>query len=357
MTLNNFPEEITKNHPLVSVIVLNYNGRRFLEECFRSLVKTSYPNFEIILVDNNSTDDSISYTKQNYQQIKIIQTNSNSGYSRAYNISFKKANGKYFVLLNNDVKVEPDWLDFLVKAAENDDSIAALQPKILSMLDTGYFEYAGAAGGFIDKYGFPFLRGRVFFTIEKDNGQYDDEVEVFWTSGAAMFVRADALKKSGVLDEDFVHHMEEIDLCWRLRLTGYKLKVIPSSKIYHYAGATIKPDSFKKIYWNFRNSIFMLIKNLEKKNLIKILFVRYLLDLLALSASLIKFDFKKSYAIVKAHWWLVFHTGLVLKKRRDSQNRRIVSDDKIQKIIYPKSILIEYFFKGNKTYPQLVRCE
>ncbi|MFQ5823394.1 MAG: glycosyltransferase family 2 protein [bacterium] len=344
------------NHPLVSVIVLNYNGRKFLEACFRSLVKTSYPNFEIILLDNNSTDDSVFYTKQNYKQVKIIQTDYNGGYSRAYNISFEKANGKYFVLLNNDVKVEPNWLEFLVKAAEADEKIGALQPKILSMIDAGYFEYAGASGGFMDKYGYPYLRGRVFNTIEKDHGQYDDEVEVFWTSGAAMFLRAEALQKSNVLDEDFVHHMEEIDLCWRLHLVGYKLKVIPSAKIYHYAGATIKPDSFMKIYWNFRNSVFMLFKNLGRKNLVKILFIRYLLDLLALLISLIKFDFKTFYAIVKAYWWLVFHIKLVFKKRKDAQNRRVVSDNEIKKFLYPKSIVIEYFLKGKKTYSELVKA-
>ncbi len=199
---------VSADNPLVSVIILNYNGLRFLKDCFDSLVKCSYPNFEILLVDNNSTDESAAFTRKNYPRVKIIQTGGNKGFSWGYNISFEHAAGKYFVLLNNDVAVDPGWLEPLVAAAEADDRIGALQPKILSMIDRQSFEYAGASGGFIDKYGYPFLRGRVFYTIEKDYGQYDNETEVFWTSGAAMFVRAEALLKSGRLDEDFVFHME-----------------------------------------------------------------------------------------------------------------------------------------------------
>ena len=179
--------------PIVSIIVLNYNGKKFLKDCFDTLLSCTYPKLELIMVDNSSTDDSVALISENYKQVKIIQTGSNSGYSKAYNISFKQAKGKYFILLNNDVKVEPDWIEPLVEAAEKDEKTGALQPKIVSMIDKGYFEYAGSSGGFMDKYGFPFLRGRVVNTIEKDNGQYDDEAEVFWTSGAAMFVRAEAL--------------------------------------------------------------------------------------------------------------------------------------------------------------------
>jgi GT2 family glycosyltransferase len=266
------------NLPLISILVLNYNGKEYLKECFDSLLEGTYPAVEILLIDNNSTDDSVQFTRENYKGIKVVQTYANNGYSRAYNIAFKYASGKYYVLLNNDIKVNSDWLHPLVDAAEKDKSIGALQPKILSLIDKDYFEYAGASGGFIDKYGYPFLRGRIFYTTEKDCGQFDDDAEVFWTSGAAMFIRADVLKTSDVLDEDFVHHMEEIDLCWRLHLTGFKLKVIPASVIYHYAGATIKPESFMKLYWNHRNNIFMLIKNVEGKNLFKLLFVRYILD-------------------------------------------------------------------------------
>ncbi|MCK4755289.1 MAG: glycosyltransferase family 2 protein, partial [Calditrichia bacterium] len=227
----------TKNRePLVSILVLNYNGKKFLKECFDSILKSTYPNFEIALVDNNSSDDSVAYTQADYPMVKIVQTHRNAGYSRAYNIAFREVQGKYYILLNNDVVVAENWLEPLVNVAESDSKIGALQPKIRSLIDDGYFEYAGASGGFMDKYGYPFLRGRIFYTIERDEGQYDDKSFVFWTSGAAMFVRAEALEKSGDLDEDFVHHMEEIDLCWRLHLVDYRLKVIPESVIYHYAG-------------------------------------------------------------------------------------------------------------------------
>ena len=340
--------------PLVSVLVLNYNGKEYLKECFDSLLQGTYAAVEILLIDNNSTDDSIQFTRENYKQVKIVQTHANNGYSRAYNIAFKHASGKYYVLLNNDIQVHPDWLHPLVTAAENDNSIGALQPKILSLIDKGYFEYAGASGGFIDKYGYPFLRGRIFYTTEKDTGQYDDEVEVFWTSGAAMFIKAEALKKSDALDEDFVHHMEEIDLCWRLNLVGYKLKVIPAAVIYHYAGATIKPESFMKLYWNHRNNLFMIMKNVERKNLLKLLLIRYLLDFINIFYSLfIRLNILHSIAILNAHFWIIIHLFLILRKRKEVQKMRIVKDEQIKKLVYQGSIIIEYFLRKKRTFKSL----
>jgi GT2 family glycosyltransferase len=348
-------QDKTKNlEPLVSILVLNYNGKKFLKECFDSILKSTYPNFEIALVDNNSSDDSVPYTEANYPMVKIVQTHSNAGYSRAYNIAFKEAKGKYYILLNNDVIVAENWLEPLVKVAEADLKIGALQPKIRSMIDDGYFEYAGASGGFMDKYGYPFLRGRIFYTIERDQGQYDDESYVFWTSGAAMFVRAEALEKSGNLDEDFVHHMEEIDLCWRLHLVDYRLKVIPDSVIYHFAGATIKADSFKKIYWNHRNGIFTLIKNLEKGNLAKTLVVRYLLDVInVLHATIGQLDFKHAYAIIKSHTWLIFNLKMMFRKRKEVQKVRVVSDKEYNFLMYNKILVFDYFLRAKKTFSSL----
>ncbi len=347
-------QRIRNNEPLVSILVLNYNGKKFLKACFDSILKSTYSNFEIALVDNNSTDDSVAFTEANYPMVKIIQTGKNGGYSRAYNIAFGKSSGKYYLLLNNDVVVEKNWLEPLVNVAEADEKIAALQPKIRSLIDDGYFEYAGACGGFMDKYGYPFLRGRIFYTIEKDDGQYDDETEVFWTSGAAMFIRAEALKKSGDLDEDFVHHMEEIDLCWRLHLVGYRLKVIPDSVIYHYAGATIKADSFKKIYWNHRNGIFTLIKNLETRNLIIKGFLRFKLDMInILHASIGQFDFKHAYAIIKAYVWLLLHIPLMHQKRKEVQKLRVVPDKDYHYLMYNKALVFDYFLKNKKTFQSL----
>jgi GT2 family glycosyltransferase len=286
--------------------------------------------------------------------VKIVQTHQNGGYSRAYNISFREAKGKYYILLNNDVVVANNWLEPLVETAESDNTIGALQPKIRSLIDDGYFEYAGACGGYMDRFGYPFLRGRIFYTIEKDEGQYDDETCVFWTSGAAMFVRAEALKKSGNLDEDFVHHMEEIDLCWRLHLVDYRLKVVPDSVIYHYAGATIKADSFKKIYWNHRNGIFTLIKNLEKGNLAKVLIIRYLLDAInVIHAAIFQFDLKHAYAIIKAHAWLFLHFRMMLQKRKEVQKIRLVPDKKYRYLMYNRILVFDYFLKGKKTFSRL----
>jgi len=351
----NIHQDKTKNHePLVSILVLNYNGKKFLKGCFDSILKSTYRNYEIALVDNNSSDDSIAYTEANYPMVKIIQTHSNAGYSRAYNIAFKEAEGKYYILLNNDVIVAESWLEPLVSVAESDEKIGALQPKIRSFIDDGYFEYAGASGGFMDKYGYPFLRGRIFYTIERDEGQYDDESFVFWTSGAAMFVRAEALEKSGDLDEDFVHHMEEIDLCWRLHLVDYRLKVIPDSVIYHYAGATIKADSFKKIYWNHRNGIFTLIKNLEEGNLTKTLFVRYLLDVInVFHAAIGQFDLIHASAIIKSHIWLIFNLRMMFRKRKEVQKIRVVPDKDYQFLMYNEFLVFDYFLRGKKTFSSL----
>jgi len=348
---------MTKESPSVCVMVLNYNGQQFLKDCFDSLRACIYPNFRVMMVDNKSTENDVDYVEQNYPEVQILQTGKNAGYSRAYNIAFKNSDAKYFVLLNNDVKVKPDWLDHLVEAAEKDESIGALQPKIQSMVQEGHFEYAGASGGFMDYLGYPFMRGRLFFDIEKDEGQYDDEAELFWTSGAAMFARASALEKSGGLDEDFVHHMEEIDLCWRLHLAGYKLKVIPKSMILHFDGGTIKPFSFMKLYWNHRNGIFMLIKNLSYKTLLITMFKRYTLDLInVFYSALVRFDFKHSQAILKAHFWILGHMGFIIKKRKQTQQNAIVSAQEVEQLFYPKSIILQYFLKSKRTFKELLQA-
>ena len=345
---------VDNNTPRVCVMVLNYNGQKFLKGCFDSLLACNYPNLELMMVDNKSTENDVEFVAKNYPQVKIVQTGKNAGYSRAYNIAFKNSDAKYFIMLNNDVKVDPHWVEPLVEAAEKDDSIAALQPKILSMIDDGFFEYAGASGGFIDKYGYTFLRGRVFFTVEEDKGQYDDVCELFWTSGAAMFVRASALQKSGDLDEDFVHHMEEVDLCWRINLAGFKLKVIPQSFIYHYEGATIKPQSFKKLYWNYRNNIFMMMKNYSAASLLKYLTVRYVLDAVNIFSLLFQLKISQMYAIIKAHFWILSHFGLILRKRKNVQKQRRISDKQLLKKVYQKSIVFKYFIEKKKTYSEIV---
>lgn len=337
-------------------MVLNYNGKRFLKDCFDSLRACTYENFKVMLVDNKSTEDDVAWTEANYPEVQIVQTGSNSGYSRAYNIAVGKSDAKYFVLLNNDVKVQPDWLEPLVEAAEADPAIGALQPKIHSMVQTDSFEYAGASGGFMDYLGYPFMRGRLFFDIEKDHGQYDQPVDLFWTSGAAMFVRAAALEKSGLLDEDFVHHMEEIDLCWRLKLAGFRLRVIPKSMIYHFDGGTIKPFSFMKLYWNHRNGIFMLFKNLSARRLIPVLFKRYLLDMVNVFYSLlVRRDVNHARALLKAHAWVLVHLPFIWHKRKETQARCLVNPRQVESEMYPRSIILQYFLFGRRTFSELMK--
>jgi len=345
----------TQESPQVDLIILNYNGKRFLDDCIKSVKQTNYPNFIIHLLDNNSTDDDVDYVRKNYPFVNIIQNPANNGFCAAYNLSFEQCTGKYFVCLNNDITVKPDWLQHLVDSAEADETIAALQPKIVSIFDEKKFEYAGSSGGMMDVYGFPFLRGRVFDTIEDDNGQYDDVKEIFWTCGAAMFIRAEVLKITGNLDEDIVHHMDEIELNWRMRLAGYSLKVIPASVILHYGGATIQQESFKKIYWNHRNSLYMMMKNYGLQNAITKTAVHIFLDWVAILQGVITLKFTRPRAILAAHYWNLLNFGLILKKRKFSQSIRKVEDSEIIKVLYPSSVVLKYFLFGKKTYSDLIK--
>ena len=339
--------------PLISIIVLNYNGKQFLKVCFDSLLLSTYPNIELLMVDNASTDDSVDYMERNYPQVKIIHSGGNIGYSAGNNLGIEVAAGKYVLLLNNDIEVTPGWLEPIMEEFESDEQIAAVQPKIHHMIDRDSFEYAGAAGGMIDIFSFPFMRGRVFYTIEKDEGQYDTNIDLFWTSGAAMAIRKDVLKKTGLLDNDFVHHMEEIDLCWRILLQGYRLRIRTDSVIYHYAGGTIKARSFKKEYWNHRNSVFMMMKNYSSRRLMYLLPARYVLDILVVVKSILVCDTMKIAAILRAHGWLFRQLSLILRKRREVQLARRVPDSALDKFMYHHSVAIDYFIRKKLTFSEL----
>ena len=343
--------------PEVAIIVLNHNGIQFLKTCLDSLLRTTYPAVQLWMYDNCSTEDDVNYVKSRYPCVKVIESKLNGGYSLAYNEAIKHVNAKYAVLLNNDVEVEPDWIDHLVAAAEADATIAALQPKLVSLTNRKQFEYAGSSGGEMDKYGYPFLRGRIFFTIENDEGQYENCKEIFWASGAALFVKTSCFMESGGLDKIFVHHMEEIDLCWRLLLLGYKIKVIPKSVVAHYGGGTIKSDSYKKMYWNHRNSVFMLIKNLGKKRLVKTLLIRFILDLLTALFFLVSFKPRRTRAIFNAYIWIFTHLSIMKQERKKVQLMRRVNDEEIFKKIYPKSIAIQYFLYKKKRFSDLQKYQ
>jgi GT2 family glycosyltransferase len=263
--------------PKVAVVILNYNGLHWLKTFLEDVILKS-KEAEIYVADNASTDDSLDYVKQHFPSVKIVENKDNTGYAGGYNNALQHICADYYVLLNSDVEVTDNWISPIIEQMEKDKSIAACQPKIKKYDEKTHFEYAGACGGFIDKYGYPYCRGRIFDNLEEDKGQYDNPIEVFWASGACLFLRSTAFYEVGGFDWDFFAHMEEIDLCWKLKNKGYKIMCIPQSTVYHVGGGTLKNGSYFKTYLNYRNNLLMLYKNLEPKNRFKILFTRMLLD-------------------------------------------------------------------------------
>ncbi len=337
--------------PLVSVIVLNYNGLRWVELCLRPLLATRYRPVEWILVDNASTDGSVHRVRELFPEFRIIQSDRNLGYTGGNNLGIREARGTYVVLLNNDVVVEPDWLGPLVAEAEREEKIGALQPKLTSMIQPGYFEYAGASGGFIDRWGYPFLRGRIFDTMERDEGQYDDARDVFWASGAALFLRRRALEQTGLLDETMFMHFEEIDLCWRLHRAGYRVRVVPAAHVRHYVGASLPPESFRKVYWNHRNNLIMLIKNLPARQFWVTLAVRFMLDGAAACYGLWRGRPAHVLAVLLAHGWIYTHVRLLWQKRSESQRAGPLED--FSHLVYRRSIAADYFLKNKNSFRML----
>jgi len=346
--------------PLISILIVNFNGLRFLKTCFNSLRKCTYPNLEIIFIDNSSTDGSVDFVTKNYPEVKILKNKENYMFARGNNEGIKIAAGKYFCLLNNDVEVDSGFIEPVIEMFEKHPEIGACQSKLLEMQSRSHLEYTGACGGYIDWFGYTFLRGRIMDETEPDNGQYDESLPIFWASGACLFLRRKALESlasrrgSELLDEDFKLHMEEIDLCWRLRLAGWVIYSIPQSMVWHYGGGTLGHDSPAKIYYNFRNNIFMLAKNLSTVNLIIRLPLRIILDVVAFVRSLIVFQTSMAMAILKAYRWLLFHIGLIWKKRRGVQNQRRVPDREVLNLMYPGSIVFEFFLLGKKHFSDLL---
>ena len=250
------------NQPKVAIVILNWNGRKYLEQFLPSVSTTVYSNYEIIVIDNCSSDDSVLFLEKNYPSITIMRFSRNYGFAKGYNEALKQVNADYYMLLNSDVEVNPTWLQPMVSLMELDKTIAACQPKVLSYNNKNLFEYAGAAGGWMDKFGYPFAKGRVFDVCEEDRGQYDDASLIFWVSGAAMFIRSSVFHEVKGFDEYFFAHQEEIDLCWRIQLAGYKLSSCPASVVYHVGGGTLPRGNTRKTYLNFRNNQIMLAKNL-----------------------------------------------------------------------------------------------
>ena len=331
------------NNKPIAVIILNWNGENLLREYLRSVVMDSRNDLaDIIVADNGSTDNSIEFLKTNFPDVKIIEFKENYGYAEGYNRAIAATDYEYTVLLNSDVLVPNNWLAPLYDYCQEHPNVGAVQPKILSQSNRSQFEYAGACGGYLDKLGFPYCRGRIFSTIEEDEGQYDSIENIFWASGAALFVRTEVYKKAGGLDKEFFAHMEEIDLCWRIHLLGFEVKVIPDSWVFHLGGGSLPASNPRKTYLNFRNNLLLLHKNLPDSVRGKVLFKRRLYDALAYFMFLFKLDFPNANAILNAH--------KDFKKMR--RNYKVFPSKNLLEILpgCERNIIIDYFLKGKKKF-------
>ena len=331
----------------IAVVILNWNGKIWLEKFLDNVIENS-KTAEIVVVDNNSKDNSISYLTKNYPTIRIIKNKGNYGYAKGYNEALKQINSEYFILLNSDIEVTENWISPVIDLMEKDKKISACQPKILDYNHRNKFEYAGACGGFIDKFGYPFCRGRIFNHLEEDIGQYNDSKEVFWATGACLFVRTTHFFEIGGLDEDFFAHQEEIDLCWRLKNKGYKIFVEPKSLVYHVGGGTLNVGSPFKTHLNFRNNLYMLFKNLPLSSLFIIMPIRLVLDGIASITFLGK---KKGvshlFAVMKSHLTFYFEIPKLIAKRRKISQKSSIKG----KTNY--SILVKNKLKGIKKFSAL----
>jgi len=330
----------------VAVVILNYNGRKFLKEFLPIVIERSGKDAEIWVADNQSTDDSVDLMKEHFPDVKLIVNDENGGFAKGYNDALSKIEAEYYVLLNSDIEVTDNWIQPVIELMDSDSNIAACQPKIRAYHDKSKFEYAGASGGYLDKFGYPFCRGRVFQVLEEDNGQYDDPVEVFWATGACMFVRAETYHKQGGLDADFFAHMEEIDFCWRLKNNDYKVMVCPSSVVYHIGGGTLPKSSARKTYLNFRNNFSLLYKNLPSDKLFKVFILRLFLDGMAGIKFLAEGHFQDFLAVFKAHFYFYGNWGRLSKKRKKLKQKRVPH-------MYRGNIALEHYLKGVKHFSDL----
>ena len=335
----------------VAIVILNWNGKQMMMSYLPSVIQYSREEASIIVADNASTDGSVQWLREHHPEVRVIELDKNYGFAEGYNRALAQIDAEYFVLLNSDVDVDAEWLKPLEFFMDNNPDVAACQPKILSQKNDKYFEYAGAAGGFIDKYGYPFCRGRLFNDVEPDVGQYDEQKDIFWSSGACLFIRKKDYEDVGGLDGDFFAHMEEIDLCWRLKNRGRRIVCIPSSVVYHVGGGTLAQGNPRKTFLNFRNNLLMLYKNLPSSRVNRILFIRMVLDGLAALAMLAKGDVKNFKSVLKAH-----KDFKALKKKFVAKREKEVSfTDAVgtHDEIYRRSIVLAYYLRGIRKFRNL----
>ena len=328
--------------PHLAIVILNYNGTNWLNKFLPSVISYS-EEADIYVIDNASTDNSVSFLKENFPSVNIVVNSQNYGFAGGYNHGLKQIPATIYCLLNSDVEVTPHWTQAVLHLFNSDENIVAIQPKILDYKNKNKFEFAGAAGGFIDNLGYPFCRGRVFFSLEEDHHQYNDEVPIFWATGACLFIRKTTFEEHKGFDEDFFAHMEEIDLCWRINNSGKKVFYTGNSTVYHVGGGTLDPYNPRKTYLNFRNNLLMLLKNLPKGKVFSIIFIRLFLDGFAGVQFLFKNGFNHCWAIVRAHFSFYSLLFKFLNKRKPG----------IKNYYKTKAIVFQYFIKSRKNFPDL----
>lgn len=336
-----------KYYPKVAVVILNWNGIFFLEKFLPSVYNSTYPNIEFIIGDNASEDGSIKFIEDNYPSITIIRNSENLGFAGGYNAVLEQVEADYYVLLNSDVEVTPSWIEPVIDYIESEPNMVAAQPKIRAYHARDYFEHAGAAGGFIDRYGYPFCRGRLFQSVEKDEGQYDQNIDVFWATGAALFIKSSAWKAAKGFDSDFFAHMEEIDLCWRLKKMGYRIGYVHNSTVYHVGGGTLNTSNPKKTYLNFRNNLVMLQKNLAFLPALWVISVRFWLDFAALLKFLLERKPQDAWAVSRAHQYFLINIFRNARKRKQPNKQFNATG------FYKKSITWQHFVNKIQRFSDL----
>ncbi|MET2984990.1 glycosyltransferase family 2 protein [Aureibaculum conchae] len=330
----------------IAVVILNWNGKQLLEQFLPAMLEYSIDEADIYVADNNSPDDSVEFVKANFPKVKIIQNKVNGGYAKGYNDALQHIDADIFALVNSDIEVTKDWLKPIISEFKRSQETVAVQPKILDFKDQSKFEYAGAGGGYIDFFGYPYCRGRIFSDLETDNGQYNDTKEIFWASGACFFIRKEVYHQLNGFDEDYFAHQEEIDLCWRIQNEGYRIKYVGTSNVYHVGGATLDQANPRKTYLNFRNSLFSILKNVPKRYLILVILLRLKLDAWAGLKFLVELKPKHTWAIVKAHFSFYWNLRKFLKKRRKITHKKA-------NYYHCFSVVWQYYILRRKTFGEI----
>lgn len=335
----------------VSIVILNWNGKAFLERFLPTLLEHSaMDGVEVVVADNGSSDESVAFLKASFPQVSLILLDQNYGFTGGYNRALEQLESEYYLLLNSDVEVTPGWLSPLLHFMEKHPGCAACSPKILDQQKRDHFEHAGAAGGFIDRYGYPFCRGRIFDQVEADQGQYEKATEVFWGSGACLMLRARTYHEAGGLDEQFFAHMEEIDLCWRLKRMGHSIWYIPASTVYHVGGGTLDYTHPRKTYLNYRNNLLLLYKNLPPGRRGRTILLRKLLDGVSALRFLLQGNFSAFRAVARAHR---AYSGMKKSYKGTGKEDKLPENDVLVTGMYPRSIVMDFFLKGRKTFGDL----